>query len=92
MNNYKIISDFGCNLPEHLVNQYEIEIVPTNLHIEGEQSILSDQIDISDFYQKLREKKIIKTSAVNMQTFKSYFEKALENGEDIFRDASLIAL
>ena len=83
MNNYKIISDFGCNLPEHLVNQYEIEIVPTNLHIEGEQSILSDQIDISDFYQKLREKKIIKTSAVNMQTFKSYFEKALENGEDI---------
>ena len=83
MNHYKIISDFGCNLPEHLAEQYEIEIIPTNLHIEGEESILSDQIDISEFYQKLRDKKMIKTSAVNMQTFKSYFESALENGEDI---------
>ncbi len=83
MNTYKIISDFGCNLPEHLVSQHKIEIIPTNLHIEGEASILSDQIDILDFYQKLREKKMIKTSAINMQTFKSRFEEALENGEDI---------
>ncbi len=83
MNHYKIISDFGCNLPEHLANQYEIEIIPTNLHIEGEQSILSDQIDISDFNQKLREKKMIKTSAVNMQTFKTYFSEILETGNDV---------
>lgn len=83
MNNYKIISDFGCNLPEHIVKQYEIEIIPTNLHIEGESSVLSDQIDILDFYQKLRNKKVIKTSAINMQTFKNYFEQILENGEDV---------
>ena len=83
MNQYKIVSDFGCNLPEHLTAQYEIEIIPTNLHIEGEGSIPSDQIDISDFYQKLREKKMIKTSAVNMQTFKTRFEAALENGSDV---------
>ena len=83
MNTYKIVSDFGCNLPENMVNQYEIEIIPTHLHVEGEVSMLSDQISISDFYQKLREKKMIKTSAVNMQTFKSYFEPTLKNGEDI---------
>lgn len=83
MNTYQIITDFGCNLPEHLVKQYEIEIIPTNLHIENETNISSDQIDILDFYQKLREKKMIKTSAINMQTFKNYFEKILENGEDI---------
>jgi fatty acid-binding protein DegV len=57
MNSYQIITDFGCNLPEHLARQYEIEIIPTNLHIEGENSVLSNEIDIFDFYKKLREKK-----------------------------------
>jgi DegV family protein with EDD domain len=83
MNHYKIVSDFGCNFPEHLIKQYEIEIIPTNLHIEGEKNVRTDQIDISEFYQKLREKKMIKTSAINMQTFKDCFSKILENGDDV---------
>lgn len=83
MNHYKIVSDFGCNFPEHLAKQYEIEIIPTNLHIEGEKNVRTDQIDISEFYQKLREKKMIKTSAVNMQTFKDRFSEILENGDDV---------
>ena len=83
MNHYKIISDFGCNLPEHLAQQFEIEIIPTHLHIEGEESVLSDQIEIHDFYQKLREKKMIRTAAINMQTFKKYFSEILENGDDV---------
>lgn len=83
MNHYQIISDFGCNLPENLANQYEIKIIPTHLHIEGEESVLSNRIDISDFYLKLREKKMIRTAAINMQTFKNYFSEILENGDDI---------
>ncbi len=83
MNSYKIICDFGCNLPEHLIEQYQIEIIPTNLHIEGEKNILSNEIDIFEFYRKLREKKMIRTSAINMQSFKNCFVKTLENGDDI---------
>jgi len=83
MNSYKIISDFGCNLPEHLTEQHRIEMIPTNLHIEGENSILSNEIDIFDFYKKLRDKKMIRTSAVGMQVFKNYFEKILQGGDDI---------
>lgn len=83
MNTYRIISDFGCNLPEHLTKQYAIEIIPTNLHIEGEKNILSNEIDIIDFYKKLREKKMIRTSAVGMQVFKNCFEKTLKEGDDI---------
>ncbi|MBQ8498029.1 MAG: DegV family protein [Clostridia bacterium] len=83
MNNYKIISDFGCDLPETLLTQYGIEVIPTNLHIEGEPDALSDELDISEFYQKLREKKMIKTSAINMQTFKNRFEEQLLAGFDV---------
>ena len=83
MNDYKIISDFGCDLPEHLLSQYDIKVIPTNLHIEEEDTILSNEIEISDFYKKLREKKMIKTSAINMQTFKNVFEEYLANGLDL---------
>ena len=79
MNDYKIISDFGCDLPEHLLSQYDIKVIPTNLHIEEEDTVLSNEIEISDFYKKLREKKMIKTSAINMQTFKNVFEEYLAN-------------
>ena len=83
MNGYRIICDFGCNLPEHMIEQYQIEIIPTNLHIEGEKNILSNEIDIFEFYKKLREKKMIRTSAINMQSFKNFFAKTLEKGDDI---------
>ena len=83
MNSYKIVSDFGCNLPEHIAEQFQIEIIPTNLHIEGENSILSNEIDILEFYKKLREKKTIRTSAINMQVFKNRFTKILETGDDV---------
>ena len=83
MNHYKIISDFGCDLPETLLTQYNIEVIPTNLHIENEGSIASNKIEIDDFYQKLRTKKSIKTSAINMQTFSNVFEQTLLQGEDI---------
>ena len=83
MNSYRIISDFGCNLPEHLVDQYQIGIIPTYLHTEGENNVLSSEIEISEFYQKLREKKMIRTSAINLQSFKNYFESILENGDDV---------
>ena len=83
MNSYRIICDFGCNLPEHMIEQYQIEIIPTNLHIEGEKNILSNEIDIFEFYKKLREKKMIRTSAINMHSFKNCFTKTLEKGDDI---------
>ena len=53
MQKFKIITDFGCDLPRHLIEAAEIEIIPTNLHIEGEHSITTDMIEISDFYAKL---------------------------------------
>ena len=83
MNNYKIISDFGCDLPETLLSQYGIEVIPTNLHIEGECNTLSNELDIPEFYQKLREKKMIKTSAINFQVFKNKFEEHILSGSDI---------
>ena len=83
MNGYQIITDFGCNLPEHIAARYQIEIIPTHLHIEGENTILSNEIDIFDFYRKLRDKKMIRTSAISMQVFKDYFRKILNDGEDL---------
>ncbi len=83
MNPYRIISDFGCDLPEEIIANFGIEVIPTNLHIEGEGTVLSSKLDIYEFYGKLREKKSIKTSAINIETFKKHFGAALEAGYDV---------
>lgn len=83
MQNYKIITDFGCDLPEHITENLEIEIIPTALHIEGEPNVLSNEIDISDFYAKLRDKKMIKTSAVSIAAFEKSFGRAMAEGNDV---------
>ncbi|MBQ7308594.1 MAG: DegV family protein [Clostridia bacterium] len=83
MQKFKIITDFGCDLPRHLIEAAEIEIIPTNLHIEGEHSITTDMIEISDFYAKLRQKKMIRTSAISIGTFEKHFGATFAEGSDI---------
>lgn len=83
MHDYKIVSDFGCDLPRHMIESCGIEIIPTALHIEGECSITTNEIEISDFYAKLRQKKMIRTSAIGIGAFEDYFRAIFENGDDI---------
>lgn len=83
MNEYRIITDFGCDLPEHIAEKQDIEIIPMEVFIEGEEPKRGSEVDISEFYQKLREKKSAKTSAVSIDTFLTVFSQHLEKGEDV---------
>lgn len=83
MNSYKIISDFGCDLPVDLVTTLEIEVIPMEVFIENEEPKWGNEIDVAEFYQKLREKKSVKTSAVSIESFTQAFRAHLEKGEDI---------
>lgn len=83
MNDYKIITDFASDLPAELAAAWDIEVIPMEVFIEGEEPHLGGEIDITEFYQKLREKKSAKTSAVNIEAFTKTFEAHLDKGEDI---------
>ena len=69
MDEYQIITDFGCDLPLHIAEERNIEVIPMEVFIEGEEPKKGSEVDVYEFYQKLREKKVAKTSAVSIDAF-----------------------
>ena len=57
MDEYQIITDFGCDLPLHIAEEQNIEVIPMEVFIESEEPKRGSEVDVYEFYQKLREKK-----------------------------------
>ncbi len=83
MNPYKIITDFCADLTPELAERFDAEVIPMEVLVDGEEPKNGFDIDISDFYAKLRAGKSAKTAAVNLDSFLTAFEAHLANGEDI---------
>ena len=83
MNPYIIVTDSSCDLPVELVNELGLDVIQLAVTVEGEEPTLNNEIDISEFYAKLRAKKSAKTAAVNFDTFANHFEKHLSAGVDV---------
>lgn len=79
-----IITDSTAYLPQDLLNQYAITVVPQVL-IWGEQTY-EDGIDIqpNEFYQKLATAKVMPTtSQVSVPNMRKAFQGLLEQGQDV---------
>lgn len=83
MHPYVIITDSSCDLPIHLVEQYGLEVIQLAVTVDGEETKPNNEIDIKEFYAKLRAKKAAKTAAVNIEAFEKAFEPHLANGKDV---------
>ncbi len=83
MNPYKIITDFCADLPRELAAELDVEVIPMEVLVEGEEPVCGFDMDVSEFYAKLRDKKSAKTAAVNLDAFLTTFEAYLAAGEDI---------
>lgn len=84
MAEYVIMTDSGCDVsPDKLL---EWGVIGSNLtfHFEGEDVEYSNKdMEPAEFYRRMREGEISKTSAVNIEIFKEMFEPALKEGKDI---------
>ena len=83
MNTYKIITDFCSDLTPEMAKKLDVEIIPMEVIFDGEEPVSGFDIDVSDFYARLRAKQSAQTSAANLDSFISIFEKHLANDEDI---------
>lgn len=78
-----ILTDSTCDIPQDLVENYEIDIIPTTL-IWGEDTY-RDRIDLSPraFYKRLEEDPVHpKTTQPSPATFESHYRKALQDGAE----------
>lgn len=85
MQDYIIFSDSSCDLPNKLMQEYDIKVVPFYVSFDKE-TYLRENIDIqiNDFYKKIVQDKIVaKTSLPAIEDYINAFKPYLEEGKDI---------
>jgi DegV family protein with EDD domain len=83
MNNYVILTDSSADLVPEILDNPDLRILQLDVIVEGEEAKENCDVDIKDFYAKLREKKNATTNAVNIEKFLFEMEKHLALGKDI---------
>jgi len=76
-----LVTDSTSDLPEFLVEQYGIEVVPSVLILDGQEYADGRGLSREEFYQRLPGLKIPpSTAAPSIGEFQARFQKLLENG------------
>ena len=83
MNNYVILTDSSCDLTVEQLDELEVKSLSLEVLIDGGDPIYNHDINIKEFYAKLREKGSVTTSAVSMDRFYEFFESYLTQGIDV---------
>ena len=83
MNDYIILTDSSCDLTLEQMEQMGVSSIDLEVIIDHGEPILNNDLDIKEFYKKLREKGSISTSAIAMERFLEFFEGYLKDGIDI---------
>lgn len=84
MSNIKVVCDSLSDIPKTLIGEYDIDIVPLTIIIDGQEYKDGIDISINEFYTKLRTEKVIpKTSQATYIQFKEVFDKHVKYGKTV---------
>lgn len=84
MNNYVIFTDSSCDLSQEMLDARGVYYSSLTFRFDdGEKEYANNEMPISEFYQRMREGGVAKTSAVNSESFATEFKKLLDKGLDI---------
>ena len=85
MREYQIFADSSCDLPQSLIEQYNIKLIPFYVSFDHEK-YYKENVDISneEFYRRLSEKGVYpSTSLPPVQDYLSEFRQTLKEGKDL---------
>jgi len=78
-----IVTDSTCDLPKYLIEQHQIEVVPSILIIDGKEYADGEGISRDEFYKQLSSYQIYPTTAApSIGDFHVPYKKLFENGCD----------
>ena len=84
MEPYQIFTDTACDIAPMLLAEWRVACVDMTFHYDGEdKDHTNSDMTIAAFYQSMRDGRVVKTSAVNMEVYRERFEPVLRAGEDI---------
>ena len=83
---YEIITDSSANLPEYLIEQYNVHVLSLVFLVKGKEykSYTKGEVtDLAQFYKMMREKEHVTTSLVNLDSCTTYIRELLDEGKDL---------
>lgn len=83
---FRILTDTSCNLPEHLVHEYDLDMMPLSYVIDGvPHTSYTDgrQADFRSFYDQLRRGVAVTTTLVSRGDAIEHGRRLLDAGEDV---------
>lgn len=83
---FAIITDSSCNLPDSIIDQYKLSILPLTFMSDGEeyQSYTEGEAsDLQRFYTMMREGKIFTTSLPRQHEAEEKIRSILDGGQDL---------
>ena len=84
MNNFIIATDSACDLSQDKLKELNIACCAlTFTDTETEKVYSNYDLDVKEFYDKMREGLVAKTSAINIDGFTNFFEPYLKEGNDL---------
>lgn len=84
MENYSFVCDSSCDLSEDQLLDRSVRSVPLSFRFGSEdKEYKCNEMECNEFYLRMRDGQVAKTSGVNVMEFISTFEPILKNGENI---------
>lgn len=84
MNSFVIFTDSACDLKLDLLKEWGVECIELSFRFDGEdKEYANSDMEIGEFYGRMKEGGIAKTAAINPDGFATAFEKTLMEGKDI---------
>lgn len=81
--NVKIVADSACDLSKEHYNEYDIEMIPLNVHLDDKAYADVKEINPKTIYDAMRAGKAPKTSQPVPEAFKSIFTEYAEKNEPL---------
>ncbi len=83
---FTILTDTSCNLPQQLVDDYKLSMIPLRYFLDGEEHTSytdGKQADFQSFYSAMRNGKVVTTTLASQADAAAVAEACAERGEDL---------
>ncbi len=82
--NYLIFTDSACDIIPATLREWDVKCIELGFRFDHiDQDFINADMSIEEFYTKMREGHVAKTSAANIETFREAFEPIVAAGSDI---------
>ena len=76
---YTLFCDSTCDLPEERLLKMDVKLLHLTFEIDG-QSYTTETISMPEFYRRMREDAVTKTSQISMGLCEDAFEEEIKKG------------